>query len=183
MYHALIYSLKLHCDNKITNIILQCFSLSPVSTWCLYNWNVFLIYWDLKQGETKVPRCLEKLKYLSIFTGTSWTVKGREEKPPKQTYVSRENVTWQTDLLHLSSGKVHPRLCHMAWVVTVLSWQITGTRGGLWNGSPRRSFKFSFPFSLSSLSIALALTLPISMSLCLSPFFNFKLCSEYPLWT
>ena len=123
----------------------------------------------LNQGETKVPRCLEKLKYLSIFTGTSWAVKGREEKPPKQTYVSRENVTWQTDLLHLSSGKVHPRLCHMAWVVTVLPSQITGTRGGLWNGSPGRSLKFSPFFSLfsfycfSSHSPYLYVSLPLSL--------------------
>lgn len=161
--------MKLHCGSKITNIVClnSVFLYPQLILGSLYNDVFFWCTGALNQGETKVPRCLEKLRSLKIFMGVSWAIKDKRGHPSKHIWAGKMSQGSLVYCTPLSSGKVHPKLCPMVWVVTVLLGQIPH---GLWNGSRKVSQILSSFFFLFSISIAL--TIPIFMSLYLSLSFS-----------
>lgn len=156
--------------------VLQCFSLSPVDTWESLNEVFFWCTGALNQGETKEPRYLEKLRSLKIFMGISWAVKDKRGHPSKHIWagkMSQGNLVYCT---HLSSVPWCEWLqcCLGRFLELGVACEMVHRKVS----QILSSFFFQFSFYFYS-SHSLYFYVPLSLSL----FFNFKPCSEYPLWT
>lgn len=143
-----MYSVKQHCDDK-HSVCLWMFFFFP--SWCFGSLQFEVFVWS-SGALNQVPRCLEKLRTFSIFIGASGAVREREERPPQQTYL-RQGWRLRSTLIHYTSLLIElTRCCQTTGAISALHWQITGTRGGLWNGSWGMSqFLSSSLFSLSFL--------------------------------
>ena len=154
--------------------VLQCFSLSPVDTWESLNEVFFWCTGALNQGETKVPRCLEKLRSLKIFMGLLWAVKDKRGHPRKHIWAgktSQGNLVYCTYLSSVPwcewSQCCLGRFLELGVVCEMVHRKVSQILSSFF-------FRFSLYFYSSH---SLYFYVPLSL------FFNFKPCSEYPLWT
>lgn len=104
---------------------LNVFLFPQLMLWVSAIWGVCLIYWGFKSS-AKVSRKAENLPYFY------WRIRGckRMRGEASQGWRLRSKLIYHTSLLIELT-----RCCHTTGAISALRWQVTGTRGGLWNGS------------------------------------------------